>query len=200
MNLHPNGTPRRLPQPETLSEAPNVLRFPALCTQAECVHVGNSVAHLLQPASVFDPASGRMVAHPIRTSDNAPIGPTQETLVVQAVNRRIATATGTDVTQGEPLTVLRYGPGQQYRPHLDTLPDQSNQRVRTAILYLNDGYHGGETAFPLLGISVRVGTGDLLVFDNVDAAGMPEPRSRHAGLPVTAWELSEQARAAAGAA
>ena len=107
----------------------------------------------------------------------------------------------------------RYAPGQQYRPHLDTLPNADNQRIRTAILYLNANYQGGETAFPLLGFTVAPCVGDLLVFDNVDASGLPDPRSRHAGLPVTGgtkwvatrwirarpvspWALSDEARAA----
>ncbi|MDT8761118.1 2OG-Fe(II) oxygenase [Sphingomonas psychrotolerans] len=214
MALHPDGAPRELPQPSILHTEPNVRRFARLCTPEECVHIASLAAPSLQPATVFDPASGKMIAHPIRSSDNAVIGPMQETLVVQAINRRIAAATDTQVAQGEPLTVLRYNPGQQYRPHLDTLSNERNQRIRTAILYLNDGYAGGETAFPLLGLEVPPGVGDLLVFDNVDAEGAPDPNSRHAGLPVTsgtkwiatrwlrarpttAWELSEQARAAA---
>jgi prolyl 4-hydroxylase len=215
MALHPNGNPRGTPTGSILHEGPRIQHIAGFCTPIECAHIASVAAPSLQPATVFDPASGRMVPHPIRSSDNAPIGPTAESLVVQAVNRRIAAATRTAVTQGEPLTVLRYGPGQQYRPHLDTLTGETNQRIRTAILYLNHNYQGGETEFPLLGIKVAPRTGDLLVFDNVDANGAPAPQSRHAGLPViqgikwiatrwirrepiTPWELSAQARAAAG--
>ncbi|MET0309098.1 MAG: 2OG-Fe(II) oxygenase [Sphingomonas sp.] len=213
MALHANGMPRRAAPGSLLRESPRVERFAGFCTPAECAHIASVAAPLLQPATVFDPASGRMVPHPIRSSDNAPIGPTNESLVVQAINRRVAAATATDVTQGEPLTVLRYGPGQQYRPHLDTLPNPANQRIRTAILYLNHAYTGGETVFPLLDLKITPGTGDLLVFDNVDPQGAPDPLSRHAGLPVTggtkwiatrwiraqpttAWALSDEARAA----
>lgn len=214
MAIDADGLPQMLPAPKTLNAAPLVQCFEALCTADECRHVAETAVGQLAPATVFDPASGRMVAHPIRSSDNAAIGPTQESLVIQAINRRIAAATRTEVTQGEPLTVLRYGPGQQYRLHLDTLPAVSNQRVCTAILYLNDSYAGGETIFPELGVTIRARTGDLLIFANVDRNGAPEPRSRHAGLPVTAgtkwiatrwiraqpitaWQLSDEARAAA---
>ncbi len=213
MALAADGAPRNLTPGQTLQTSPRIQRFPALCTPIECAHIASVAAPALQPATVFDPATGKMVAHPIRSSDNAPIGPTQESLVVQAINRRIATATATDTSQGEPLTVLRYAPGQQYRPHLDTLPNQPNQRVRTAILYLNHNYTGGQTVFPLLNLEIVPGIGDLLVFDNVDASGAPDPRSRHAGLPVASgikwiatrwirahpvspWALSAEARAA----
>lgn len=214
MNIDAAGDPRAVTAPEPLAHSPMVQRFRSFCTQAECLHVAQAAANMLEPASVFDPASHRMIAHPIRNSDNAPIGPTWESLPIQAINRRIAAATATDVRQGEPLTVLRYQRGQEYRPHVDTLPAGDNQRVLTAILYLNDGYIGGETSFPMLDLAVQPRTGDLLVFANVDAAQKPEPRSRHAGLPVrsgqkwiatrwirarptSAWELSEEARASA---
>lgn len=216
MALTADGAPRDLPPGQILHARPPVHRFPAFCTPIECAHIASVAAPTLQPATVFDPGSGKMVAHPIRSSDNAPIGPTQESLVVQAINRRIAAATATDVVQGEPLTVLRYAPGQQYRPHLDTLPNQSNQRIRTAILYLNHNYVGGQTVFPLLDLEIAPGIGDLLVFDNVDAGGAPDPLSRHAGLavvsgtkwiatrwirarPVSPWALSAEARANASA-
>lgn len=211
MALRPDGAPRALPRPQILHDRPRVQRFAALCTPIECAHLVSVAAPSLQPATVFDPASGRMVAHPIRSSDNAAIGPIQESLVVQAINRRIAAATATDWRQGEPLTVLRYAPGQQYRPHLDALPDSGNQRVRTAILYINSNFGGGETVFPLLDLKIAPAMGDLLVFDNVDAGGAAEPLSRHAGLPVTSgtkwiatrwiraqpvspWEMSAAAR------
>ncbi len=215
MSLSGDGNPRNLPPPEPIHASPRIERYTGLCTPIECAHVASVAAPSLQPAVVFDPASRRMIAHPIRASDNAPIGPTQESLVVQAINRRIAAVTKTDVGQAEPLTVLRYRPGQQYRPHLDTLPSQENQRIRTAILYLNANFTGGETEFSLLGVRVSPRMGDLLVFDNVDATGMPERLSQHAGLPVvsgtkwiatrwiraqptTPWALSDEARIATG--
>jgi prolyl 4-hydroxylase len=214
MALAADGAPRGPAPRQILRTSPHIRRFPVFCTPIECAHIASVAAPMLQPATVFDPATGKMIAHPIRSSDNAPIGPLQESLVVQAINRRIAAATATDVAQGEPLTVLRYAPGQQYRPHLDILPDQSNQRIRTAILYLNHNYAGGRTVFPLLDLEVTPGIGDLLVFDNVGAADASDPRSRHAGLPVASgtkwiatrwirarpvspWTLSAEARALA---
>jgi prolyl 4-hydroxylase len=143
---------------------------------------------MLEPAVVVDPASGRFVTHPVRTSHGAVVGPARETLVIQAINRRLAAASGTDVRQGEPLTVLRYAPGQQYRPHHDALPLQvarGNQRVLTMLAYLNAGYEGGATRFMGSGLEVRGGPGDVLLFANVKADGAPDPAAQHAGLPVT---------------
>ena len=53
------------------------------------------------------------------------------------------------------------------------------------IVYLNDGYRGGETMFVRTGLSVRGRKGDALLFRNTLADGRPDPMSEHAGLPVT---------------
>lgn len=185
MALTADGYPANLPSAVTLSRQPSILRFAELFSAAECEHLARASVTSLAPALVSDPATGRMIAHPIRTSHSAVIGPTNEDLVVQAILRRIAVATGTGVPQGEPLNVLRYTPGQEYRLHSDALTGVKNQRVKTALIYLNDGFVGGATAFPTLGLSVAPSAGDLLVFTNTLPDGTPDPNARHAGLPVT---------------
>lgn len=124
-------------------------------------------------------------ADPIRTSYGATFLPHDEDLVVQAINRRIAIASRTSIGQAEALYVMRYVPGHEYKPHLDALNGLTNQRVWTAIAYLNDEYAGGATVFPQLSLSIRGGVGDVLIFSNVDSEGRPDSRMRHAGEPVT---------------
>lgn len=185
MDLSTNGTPRTLPISETLSATPRVAIYRNAFTPEECAHLAQAIQDIVAPSVVVDPATGRQIRHPIRNSDGAVIGPTRESLAVTAINHRIAAMTGIAVNQGEPLQVLRYAPGQQYRLHSDALPGAANQRIATAIIYLNDGFAGGETAFPDLGIRVVPRAGDMLAFDNVLPDGRPDPRMRHAGLPVT---------------
>ncbi|OAN66437.1 hypothetical protein A7X12_12270 [Sphingomonas sp. TDK1] len=199
MALDAAGDPRHLPPAEILNDSPRIFRLSKLLTPAECEHLALSAANLLQPALVFDPQTNRMVHHPVRTSDNAVVGPTRESLVVQAILRRVAAATGTDIGQGEQVSLLRYSPGQQYRPHLDAITGSTNQRIKTVLLYLNEGFGGGETRFDELGIEVVPRGGDALIFDNVLADGRPDPRARHAGLPVRAgvkWVATRWIRAA----
>ena len=114
--------------------------------------------------------------------------PHDEDLVLQAINRRLAQASGTGVGHAEALFVMRYTPGQEYKPHLDALAGLRQQRAWTAITYLNEGYEGGETVFPELSISIRGRIGDVLIFSNVHADGSADPRVRHGGLPVTRGE------------
>lgn len=185
MDLLANGMPRTVPVGDPLSRTPRIAIYRNAFTLEECAHLVQAIADIVAPSVVVDPATGRQVQHPIRNSDGAVIGPTRESLAVTAINHRIAAMTGIAANQGEPLQVLRYAPGQQYRLHSDALPGATNQRIATAIIYLNEGFTGGETAFPDLGIRVVPRAGDMLVFDNVLPDGRPDPRMRHAGLPVT---------------
>jgi prolyl 4-hydroxylase len=184
MRLGRNGAPSVLPDAEIVCADPRITRLPGFLTPGECAHVAATAAELLEPAAVLDPLTGQRLLNAVRTSDSGAIGPLRETLVVRAINQRIAAATGTQVDQGEPLTVLRYAPGQQYRLHHDAIAGASNQRIRTVLVYLNQGFDGGETVFPELSLSVGPTAGDALVFDNLRSDGAPDPRMRHAGLPV----------------
>ena len=65
------------------------------------------------------------------------------------------------------------------------------------LVYLNQGFEGGETDFPLLDLKFKGRKGDALMFSNVDASGAPDRRMFHAGLPPTAgekWLLSQWVR------
>jgi len=185
MTLDESGAPCGLSEPEILSSSPLVARYAGFLSNAECEHIARASVDLLAPSVVIDPRSGQPVPNPIRTSYGMVIGPTREDLVIRAINHRIAMLSGTLTDQGEALSVLRYGPGQQYRLHLDTIAGAANQRIKTVLLYLNQGFTGGETAFPDLNLTITPRIGDAILFDNADDAGTPYPRSRHAGLPVT---------------
>ena len=198
MAINDAGMPTRLPECEILSERPLVKRWRGLLNAAECAHIARSVQDILGPSLVADPATGRLIAHPIRTSSAAQVGPTRESLPIRAILHRIAAISDSDVTCGEPLTVLHYAPGQQYRAHNDALPGEANQRVSTVIVYLNEGYAGGETAFAQGGPTVSGKGGDALFWSNVTPDGRPDPASRHAGLPVrqgAKWAVTRWIRA-----
>ena len=178
------GGPTTTPQFERLSESPSIAAARGMLSAAECAYLVAHAAPMMAPSLVVDPATGRMAPHPIRTCDFASFGVYYEDLVVGMINRRIAALSGTQQGDGEPLQVLRYRPGGEYRPHMDALPGTDNQRVITVLVYLNVDYQGGETDFPELGLRFRGQTGDALMFANVDSEGRADPRARHAGLPV----------------
>ena len=188
MNLGPDGEPRAECRFEILCDSPDVRSFPGLFTPAECVYLIEAAKPMLQPSVVVDPRTGQQVPNPVRTSSAAGFPFTDENPAIHALNRRLAAASGTDVRSGEPLQVLHYAPGERYHEHSDALPGvaPNQQRVLTFLVYLNEDYEGGETSFPLAGLTFRGRAGDALLFRNALPDGMIDPRAVHAGLPVTA--------------
>ena len=173
---------------ERISADPLIEVVRSILLPAECAYIQSLAAPVLKRSFVYEPGVDRGKADPIRTSEGAAFLPHDEDLVIQAINRRLGSVSGTDVEQREALYVIRYRPGEEYRPHFDALPGLANQRQWTAICYLNDEYDGGATSFPELDISVRAATGDVLIFANVDSAGRADARTRHAGEKVTNGE------------
>lgn len=170
---------------DELSPDPEIRIVRGLLGIAQCDYLMAKARPGLQASRVVDDRTGQPRPDPVRTSSGMAFDPAQEDLVVHMINRRVAEATVTPVSSGEMLHILHYAPGQEYRPHLDALPGAGNQRHLTALIYLNDGYDGGETAFVDLGIKARGRQGDCLIFRNAQADGRADPRTRHAGLPVT---------------
>lgn len=184
MQLDDRGMPLEVPLGTPLTDDSCIGRFPAFLSPDECAHIAQTMAARMEPALVVDPATGQKTLHPVRTSDSAVVSPTVENLVLRAINLRIAAATSTHVDQGEPLTVLRYRPGQQFRLHHDALSQTRNQRSMTMLIYLNEGFVGGETIFPSYDLSIAPKGGDAILFHNILNDGMPDPNMRHAGAPV----------------
>ena len=185
MRLDSSGNPETVPEAKVLSQRPIARMFEALLTPAECAYLMRVADPLFRPSMVYD-RLGREVRDTIRTSDGAGFNWLLEDPAIHAMNRRIAAATNTNYKQGEALQVLRYSPGQEYRPHFDYLEGVENPRPWTALIYLNDDYEGGATRFVNTGLQVRGRTGDVLVFGNAASDGTKEPLAEHAGMPVLA--------------
>ena len=185
MRLTDAGDPVAVPAGETICESPRIVRFNDFLSGAECAWLAETAEPMFEPAPTVDERTGQLIMNPVRTSDTAVFPWVAENPAVHALNRRIAAASATQPEQGEPLQVLRYAPGQEYRPHIDAVPGLANQRIMTMLIWLNDEYEGGETRFIEAGLTVKARTGDAILFDNVDVDGRPDPTVVHAGLPVT---------------
>lgn len=181
MKLTPTGDPVSVPAAERLSDEPDIFLFRNAFTEAECDFLIALAEPTYEPSLVI--MDGKDVPDPIRTSEGSTVHWLIEDPATHAINRRLAALSGTPVERGEPLHILRYRPGQQYRPHYDWLPPP-NRRVMTALIYLNEDYEGGETGFVKIGLKVRGRKGDAIVFSSVLADGSLHPKSEHSGLPV----------------
>lgn len=74
----------------------------------------------------------------------------------------------TPVGANERWRCYRYEPGQYFAPHYDGafVRDAQEESLLTFIVYLNDDFTGGETAFNDFGVSVRPKAGQALLFQH----------------------------------
>lgn len=175
---------------EQVAASPDVIFYRQALAPEICEYVIAHSASRLGPSLVYNPIEARMMRDPLRTSATASLSPIDLDLALIAINRLMAHAAGCAEEYGEFLSVLHYAPGQQYRPHFDCIPpgtdfDRNGQRAKTALLFLNDDFDGGETQFTEIDLKVRGRRGDILVFSNLSPGGEIDRAARHAGLPVT---------------
>lgn len=167
-------------------------RHADLLDAEECLYIQCLGGPDLAPSISVD-SRGVRHQNDVRTSWDFIFLPEFELLYLNLLQRRMAEAAGLPVRQAEPLIVLRYLPGQEYKLHRDFLPPTlfiptvaggSGQRLRTVVSYLNTPHDGGETAFPLLNVEIPAIQGQIARFDNLRTDGQITRTSLHAGLPV----------------
>ncbi|MCB2113340.1 MAG: 2OG-Fe(II) oxygenase [Parvularculaceae bacterium] len=193
LDCAPDCAPDPIPEREVICGRPRIGVFRAAAGGDLCDHlIGAALARLERQEIVDDAGVSRV--HPHRRAMGAALGFGHLDLPAAYAGLLMARLAGAPHIHGESVMILRYQPGDEYRPHHDFLgPDEPDlqtrgQRVRTALLYLNEDYRGGETHFLAPDIAFSGGRGDILVFDNVDDAGAPDVAARHAGRPVLAGE------------
>ena len=184
MDLDEEGNPRSPPRPEPVRKDPPIWVIRDILTPDECAYLIELTEPRLQPSVVIHPKTGEFVSDPVRKSSAAGYPFVLENPVIHAINRRIAAVTDTTYEQGEPVQVLAYKPGEEYKTHSDAIAGEDNQRILTLLVYLNDGYSGGETRFDKLDWQYKGGVGDALIFSSVDEAGRPHLDAFHSGQPV----------------
>lgn len=185
---------RPLPAAEPRSEQPRIVVVPGLLSAEECIYVALKGLPMLRPARIVG-RDGQSTVDAIRSNETAKLGLLEADVVVQSIDLRVAAALGHPAENGEGFALLRYQVGQQYLPHCDWIDpereatradlDRWGQRVATCVVYLNDSFEGGATAFPELGLEFRGGVGDAFVWDNVRPDGAVDPLTLHAGRPPT---------------
>lgn len=183
---------------ELLSESPWIGVGDKALNAEECYLVRYLGGPLVEPSIAADP-EGKLVRVQLRSSFDMAFNETQEDITLLLIQRRMCAFVNTTPACAEPLQLLRYQNGQEYRPHRDYLPSSmitpleqggAGQRESTVIVYLNDVKNGGETEFIELDKKIVPKTGRVIAFKNLHADGSPDTRTLHAGLPVkygTKW-------------
>jgi prolyl 4-hydroxylase len=107
----------------------------------------------------------------------------------------ISELTELPVSNMESIQIVKYGIGGQYKLHHDFFHESEDyaenilknggNRVKTALIYLNDDFEGGATEFPELNHIVTPAKGKIVIWDNMTTNNELDYNSIHAGLPVT---------------
>ena len=197
----------RAPAPVAVSDRPRLRHFQGFARPEECTWVIDQLRPKLHPAVVWDQYSGETVVDPFRSNSAAELPLRDMDVVIALVRARIAEATRLPEFLYELPQLMHYEVGQEFRPHHDFIDPSKpglaadlarrGQRMGTFLIYLNDDFEGGETAFPAAGISFRGRTGDALFFANILRDGSPDPLTLHTGRPPTSgekWILSQWIR------
>jgi len=157
-------------------------------TPEECGRLMAIIDAVAQPSRAYDAAytSGH------RTSYSGDVDPHDP--FIKKLQRRIDDLLGIDPSYGETIQGQRYLPGQEFQAHTDWFPASTayweqekargGQRSFTAMAFLNPVDEGGSTDFPRLNISIEPRPGALLIWNNADPEGVPNPWTIHAGKPV----------------
>ncbi|MBM7567502.1 prolyl hydroxylase family protein [Paenibacillus sacheonensis] len=109
---------------------------------------------------------------------------------IHTVESRVSELMNIPVSHAEPLQILHYKAGEQYRPHYDyfTSDHVANNRISTLVMYLNDVEEGGETYFPSLHFAVTPKKGSAVYFEYFYNDHDLNERTLHAGNPVSVGE------------
>lgn len=194
----------RSPGRQTVRDAPRIRRIDGFASVPECNWVIGAARGHLAAATVFDHATGMLIEDPVRNNRATSLSFSRMDVVTEMLRTRIASAVRVPVRAFEPTQILCYEVGQEFAPHVDFLNPavasyaeqlaRQGQRIATFLVYLNQDFEGGETAFPAIDLKIRARTGDAIFWANLDQDHTPDPQTLHAGLPPTSgekWVLSQ---------
>ena len=177
--------------------APRIVLFGNLLSAEECEQMIELSRGKLARSSVVNNETGAYDIHPHRTSYGTYFNRGENELI-QRLEQRIAELVQYPVENGEPIQILHYEPGGEYKPHFDYFDPkhpgneqvltQGGQRIATLIMYLSDVEAGGSTVFPEVGIDVLPRQGNAVYFAYCSENGTLDTRSLHGGSPVGAGE------------
>ena len=181
-----------------LNITPLVCYFDDFITIDECEHIISLAEPLIEPSSVCgiseDGSHAQSQYVDGRTSRHTFIKQDHDE-IIKSICLKICKFANIHPGTTEPLQVVKYDVGQEYKPHWDSWDlekerpwiGQSGQRSLTALLYLNDVEEGGYTIFPKLDIEIDPRPGRIVFFQNI-WLGSPHrhDQSLHGGAPVMA--------------
>jgi len=156
----------------------------------ECAGLIEMAGSHLMPSAV----STSRYASESRTSTSANLFEIDDPRAV-ALEKKICATLGIRESYAEGVQAQRYEVGQQFKPHHDAFEDGTQDfqrfagvrgnRTWTFMVYLNEGMEGGATRFTAADVAIQPRLGMALFWNNLLDDGSRNPRTIHAGEPVT---------------
>jgi prolyl 4-hydroxylase len=174
---------------ETVVEDPAIKLIDGFLSPEECKQLIEISKPKLERSFVVNGKNGFSIDD-TRTSTSAHLGIGNYDLV-DKIGKRACKFLGVPDSYLEPIQVVSYKPGQEYKSHYDYfMPDrikfEKSQRTDTLFVYLNDEFEGGATDFPKLDRQIRGKVGQAIWWRNApDGIGSEDSRLLHGGLPPT---------------
>ena len=179
-------------QTTSLSENPKILLIKGLLTKDEIDHVLQiSEGRFKQSGIVTD--KGLNEPSSARTSTTCMLLK-NETAMVTNIENKLCAMVGKTSRELEPLQLVKYEVGEEYKPHYDYFPSGSpgslsaignqGQRSMTFFVYLQKPEAGGQTFFPKLDLKISPEPGDAIFWFDLDENAKENPLTEHGGLPV----------------
>jgi len=191
------------PPRKPLWETPRIRMAEKFAAPAVCDWLRARAQDRMRPAMMYDGETKTEAVDPHRTCSDYQFDILNTDVVLLLVRARVAELTKLPTVAMEPPRVFHYALGEQIKPHYDRCGNEVEgyaeggylgDRIVTFLLYLNDGFDGGELDFPKSNVRFKGAKGDAIYFAHVDGAGKPDPLSLHAGLTITRgekWVLSQ---------
>mgnify|MGYP003340457656 CR=1 FL=1 len=161
----------------------------------------------LSRALVYEALSREVMARPTRTNTAAAFSILDTDFLFVISQLRMSACLGIPLRHFEAATVLHYDVGEEITDHYDfvdpNVPNyaqeiaEQGERIVTFLLYLNDDYGSGETAFPRVGIRHKGARGEGMFFVNA-RDGRADTRTLHAGRSPDDWMRDVEGYRAAG--
>ena len=181
-----------------LHSNPVIQSFPNLLPARICNRLMMQSKSHLQRAQVYDSKNLQNTTNETRTNTQAQFNLIETDFIQCLIQERMSAACGLPVKNMEATAILHYDIGEQIINHYDfvdpNIPNyaqelsKNGQRIVTFLIYLNNEYEGGETAFPKLNLSHKGKAGEGLFFVNSLPSGEPNLRTLHAGKAPTSGE------------
>jgi predicted 2-oxoglutarate/Fe(II)-dependent dioxygenase YbiX len=151
--------------------APLVFTVPDVLSADECQATIARIEELGPEAAPITTSRGYVMAPEIRNNHRVVFDDLELAALLFARLRAAIPPTLCEmraVGANERFRCYRYEPGQRFAPHYDGAFRRSadEESQLTLMVYLNEGFAGGDTAFHDFGVSVRPRTGMALLFQH----------------------------------